>query len=45
MENFEKTINDILKDLELIKKGLKSIEELNETRYKELAWKLELKNK
>lgn len=44
MEDFEHTINDILKDLELIKKGLESIEALNETRFKELEWKLELKS-
>lgn len=44
MEDFEHTINDILKDLELIKRGLESIEELNETRFKELEWKLELKS-
>lgn len=45
MEDFEHTINDILKDLELIKKGLESIEKLNETRFKQLEWELELKSK
>lgn len=45
MEDFEKTINDILKDLELIKKGIKSIAELNETRFKELEWKMALNSK
>ena len=44
MENFEGTLNQILKDLELMKKGIKSIEELNETRFKELEWKIALKN-
>jgi len=45
MEDFEKTINEILRDIELMQKGIRSIEELNETRFKELEWKLELKNK
>lgn len=40
MEDFEKTIADILKDLELIKKGIIALEKLNETRFKELEWKI-----
>lgn len=44
MEDFEKTINDILKDLELIKKGIIALEKLNDTRLKQLEWDLALKN-
>lgn len=45
MEDFEKTINEILKDIELMQKGIRSIEELNETRFKELEAKIKEKNK
>ena len=44
MEDFEATLNQILKDIELMQKGIKSIEELNETRLKHLEWEMS-KNK
>lgn len=44
MEDFEKTINEILKDIELMKKGITAMEKLNETRLKHLEWEMS-KNK
>lgn len=44
MEDFEKTINDILKDIELMQKGIMAMEKLNDIRFKELEWEI-AKNK
>lgn len=41
MENFEAIINSILKDIELMQKGIKAIEELNDTRFKQLEWEIQ----
>ena len=44
MEDFEKTINEILKDIELMQKGIMAMEKLNDTRFKQLEWEMS-KNK
>ena len=44
MENFEATINSILKDIELMQKGIMAMEKLNDTRFKQLEWEIS-KNK
>ena len=41
MEDFEKTINEILKDIELMQKGIMAMEKLNDTRFKQLEWEIQ----